>query len=125
MEFYTISQQQTTNAIADAVVVREVEIHSYDMNIANYEIMIAALPSEEWPSNMEQYRYARLSDVPDELDSTVSTYQYRDYLKNLLKTEKQERNKSVRIYEALISRIPEADRATAIAAAFARVFPNA
>lgn len=121
MSFYTISETNTNNAIADAIVVREMEVFSYDMNIANYEIMLATLPDDEWPENIVQYQRSTPDQVPDELDQIVSDYQYRDRIRSLLKTERLERSKSFRIYEALLSRIPEADRATAIAAAQQRL----
>ena len=121
MTFYTITPQNTVNAIADAIVGREQELFSYDINITNYEIMLATLPQGEWPENLAQYKRSTLDQVPDELDETVSQYQYRDRIKTLLKTERLERNKAQRIYEALLSQIPEADRATVIAAAQARL----
>ncbi len=121
MSFYTISETNTNNAIADAIVVREMEVFSYDMNIANYEIMLATLPDDEWPENIVQYQRSTPDQVPDELDQIVSDYQYRDRIRSLLKTERLERSKSFRIYEALLSRIPEADRSTAIAAAQQRL----
>jgi hypothetical protein len=124
MEFYTINQTNVTNAIADAVVGREQELFSYDMNIVNYEIMLAALPEGEWPENLAQYKRSTLDQVPDQLDEIVNQYQYRDRIKMLLKTERLERSKSFKIYEALLSRIPEADRSSVIAAAQARLAPQ-
>ena len=121
MTFYTINTSHTTDAVADAIVGREMEVFSYDMNIANYEIMLAGLPQDSWPENLVQYQRSTLDQVPDQLDQTVSDYQYRDRIRSLLKTERLERSKAFRIYEALLSRIPEADRATAIAAAQARL----
>jgi hypothetical protein len=124
MEFYTINQTNVTNAIADAVVGREQELFSYDMNIVNYEIMLADLPEGEWPENLAQYKRSTLDQVPDQLDEIVNQYQYRDRIKMLLKTERLERSKSFKIYEALLSRIPEADRSSVIAAAQARLAPQ-
>ena len=121
MTFYTINQQDTDNAVAEAAVGREMEIFSYDMNIANYEIMLAALPTDDWPEHLVKYQRSTLDQVPDEYDQQVSDYQYRDRIKSLLKTERLERSKAQRIYEALISRIPEADRATVLAAAKDRI----
>lgn len=121
MEFYTITQSNITETIADAIVGREQEIFSYDINIGNYETMLPTLPQGAWPENLVQYQRSTLDQVPDELDQTVSDYQYRDRIKYLLKTERLERNKAVKIYQALLSQIPEADRVTVIAAAQARL----
>lgn len=121
MSFYTINQQDTDNAVAEAAVGREMEIFSYDMNIVNYEIMLSALPTDDWPEHLAQYQRSTLDQVPDEYDQQVSDYQYRDRIRSLLKTERLERSKAQRIYEALISRIPEADRAAVLAAAKDRI----
>lgn len=120
MSFYTITSEQLTNAIADAIVGREAEIFSYEMNITNYEIMLTTLPTDDWPNHLVQYQYVTLDRVPDEYDATVSEYQYRDRLRLLLKTERLERSKSVKIYEALLSRLPEETKADLIAAAHTR-----
>jgi hypothetical protein len=69
---------------------------------------------------LAQYKAATLDQVPDEFDDIVSQYQYRDRLRYLIKTEKAERGKSFRVYEALVAQLPEADRDNLIAAAIAR-----
>jgi hypothetical protein len=121
MTFYTITQTQTTQAVADAIIGREIEIFSYDMNILNYEIMLESLPNDEWPEHLAQYQRSSLEQVPDNLVQMFSDYQYRDRIRILLKSERLERGKADRIYQALLSRIPEQDRATVIAAAQARL----
>lgn len=119
-DFYTINTEAKYAAIADAIVGREREIFSYELNISNYEAMLAALPDTEWPENLVQYKNVTLDRVPDELDEQVNSYQYRDRLRFLVKTEKLERSKSVRVYEALISQLPEDQRDALIAAAHER-----
>ena len=121
MTFYTINQQDTDAAVAEAAVIREQEIFSYDMNIVNYEIMLEALPSGDWPDNLIQYKRSTLDVVPDEYDQQVSEYQYRDRIRGLLKTERLEKSKAERIYQALISRIPEELRATVLLQAKERI----
>jgi hypothetical protein len=118
--FYSVSNADKYNILADNVIMREKEIMSYDINIANYTAMLAALPDDEWPSHLAQYKAATLDHVPDEFDDIVSQYQYRDRLRFLIKTEKAERGKSFRVYEALVAQLPEAERDTLIAAAIAR-----
>jgi len=118
--FYSVSNADKYNILADNVIMREKEIMSYDINIANYTAMLAALPDDEWPSHLAQYKTATLDQVPDEFDDIVSQYQYRDRLRYLIKTEKAERGKSFRVYEALVTQLPEAERDTLIAAAIAR-----
>ena len=118
--FYSVSNADKYNILADNVIMREKEIMSYDINIANYTAMLAALPQDDWPSHLAQYANATLDQVPDEFDDIVSQYQYRDRLRFLIKTEKAERGKSFRVYEALVAQLPEAERDTLIAAAIAR-----
>ena len=119
--FYSISNADKYNILADNIVMREKEIMSYDINITNYTAMLAALPQDDWPSHLAQYKAATLDHVPDEFDDIVSQYQYRDRLRFLIKTEKAERAKSFRVYEALIAQLPEAERDTLITAAIARL----
>ena len=119
--FYSVSNADKYNILADNIVMREKEIMSYDINITNYTAMLAALPQDDWPSHLAQYANATLDQVPDEFDDIVSQYQYRDRLRFLIKTEKAERAKSFRVYEALIAQLPEAERDTLITAAIARL----
>lgn len=77
------------------------------MNITNYEIMLAAMPQEDWPENIVQYKNATLDLVPDDLDQIVSEYQYRDRIRYLIKTERAERAKSFAVYNAMITRLPQ------------------
>ena len=121
MTFYTINESDAQNSIADAIVVREMEIFSYDMNITNYEIMLESLPTGDWPEHLAQYRFSTLDQVPDEFDQEVSDYQYRDRLRSLLKTERLERNKASRIYEALVARLPADQIESLVLAAKARI----
>lgn len=121
MTFYTINQQRHLDTLAEAVVHREQEIFQYDINIANYETMLAALPQDDWPAELVQYQRSTPDQIPDDLDATVADYQYRDRLRFLLKTERIERGKSFRVYEALVAQLPEEQRETLIMAAHARI----
>lgn len=121
MSLYTINQQKKYETIAEAIVGREQELFHYDLNISNYETMLAALPEGEWPENIIQYRTSTLDQVPDELDQTVTDYQYRDRLRLLVKTERLERSKSHKVYEALLSQLPEDQKESLIAAAQQRL----
>lgn len=121
MPFYTINQQKHLETLAEAAVIREQEIFQYDVNITNYEAMLTAMPQNDWPENLVQYRNSTPDQIPDELDQVVADYQYRDRLRYLLKTEKIERNKSFKVYEAMLSQLPEDQRETLILAAHTRI----
>lgn len=121
MTFFTINNTQLNDTIAESIVHREREIFAYDLNIANYEGTLAALPQGDWPAELIQYRNATLDQVPDEYDAIVTEYQFKDRLHYLLKTERAERLKTFKIYEALVERLPEADRVNLITAAVTRI----
>ena len=110
MSFYTINQSAKLEAVADNAFHREHEIFAYDLNIENYEAILAAMPQEDWPAELVQYKDATLDLVPDDLDQVVSQYQYRDRIRFLIKTERAESAKSFAVYQALISQIPESNR---------------
>lgn len=99
---------------------RERELYSYDLNIQNYTLMLADMTDQDWPEHLEQYRGKTADQIPDEFDAICNELNYRDRVTALLKTEKSEREKSRRVYEALLSQIPEKDRATLLQAAAAR-----
>ena len=121
MAFFTINDTHVTDTIAEAIVHREREIFSYDLNIVNYETALATMPQDDWPEHLVQYQTATLDQVPDEFDAIVSEYQFRDRLRYLLKTERAERLKTFKIYEALVARLPEDQVATLVAEAHARI----
>lgn len=121
MSFFTISNTQLSNTIAESIVHREQEIFAYDLNIVNYETALAAMPQGDWPEHLAQYQNSTLDQVPDEYDAIVSEYQFRDRLRYLLKTERAERLKTFKIYEALVAQLPSDQIATLVAAAQQRI----
>lgn len=106
MNYLSISPDDHKKNLADALVMRERELYQYEINITNYSAMLADLPIGEWPENLVQYRGKPLDQVPDELDAEVDALNYRDRLRKLLKTEKAERAKSLRVYQTILSQMP-------------------
>jgi len=88
---------------------REMEIYGYQLNIDNYGAMLSALPSEDWPAELAAFRAVKTEDLPHELTddqvAQIADLQYRDRLRVLVRTEKAEQNKSVRIRDVLKSQI--------------------
>lgn len=117
MTYLSIDAEERYTTIADAIVSREQEVFSYQLNIDNYTAMLAASSdlAEEWPESIAQYKNmnptALASVVPEDLLDLVNEYSYRDRIKFLLKTEKIEQLKSQKVLAALISQLP-ADRLT-------------
>ena len=101
--------QNTLNTLTQAAIGREQEISHYQINIDNYTVMLASLPTDDWPAEIAPYQGADVSvlphDMPEETVSLISDYQYRDRLRALLRTEKIEQNKVVRLLSALKAQI--------------------
>ena len=88
---------------------REMEIYGYQLNIDNYAAMLEALPAGDWPAYLEAFRTIKTEDLPHELPdeqvSAIGDLQYRDRLRVLVRTEKAEQNKSIRIRDVLKAQI--------------------
>jgi hypothetical protein len=121
MSFFTINNTNLYNTISESIVHREQELFLYDVNITNYESILAALPQDDWPDHLAQYKNSTLDQVPDEYDAIVNDYQFRDRVRYLIKTERAERNKSFKIYEALIAQLPADQLQSLVMAAQARI----
>lgn len=100
-----ITNQEHLNNLVAAAFNRELEIYQYQINVDNYAVMLAALPQENWPDDLIQYKEAAIDKLPESLDDdailAISEHQYRDRIRNLLRTEKVEQSKSVRVRDAL------------------------
>jgi hypothetical protein len=102
------NQEHLSNLIA-AAFGRELEIYQYQVNVDNYTVMLQSLPTDAFPEHLIQYKEAAIDRLPDGVDdetiNLISDYQYRDRLRNLLRTEKVEQNKAIRIKDALKAQI--------------------
>lgn len=114
-----VTDQEHLNNLVAAAFGRELEIYQYQINVDNYAVMLAALPQESWPENLVQYKEAAIDKLPESLDDdvvlTISEHQYRDRIRNLLRTEKVEQSKATRVRDALKAQIG-ADYDTFVAA---------
>lgn len=109
--------------LADAIVARTYEVYGYDINITNYEAIIASLPSE-WPDRLLPLRniapHDAVGQCPDEDIELLSELQQYDRASYLVKTEKVERAKAQRVLDALDAQLTGPGRDAAIEAAVAR-----
>jgi hypothetical protein len=99
---------QLKEALAENIVHREAECDQYQMNIDNYEIMIAALPSE-WPTELNQYKNMNPEQLVDAIESdadldTVVDLQLCDKLKRSVRLEKIQQRVAKCTCDALIER---------------------
>lgn len=118
---YTVKTSDHKAIIADNIVHRDREVFAYDMNITNYEALLAALPQEEWPEHLVQYKGLTADKIPDEYDDICNQLNYRDRIRGLLKTERAERDKSQRVLDVLVAQIPENELEAALQAAIQRL----
>ena len=88
---------------------REMEIYGYQLNIDNYAAMLEALPAGDWPADIEAFKMVKTEDLPHDLSdgqvAQINDYQYRDRLRVLVRTEKAEQNKSIRVRDVLKAQI--------------------
>lgn len=119
--FHTITEQDNSDTIAENIVHREREVYHYDLNIENYEALLQTLPTEDWPEHLVQYQGKTADQIPDEYDDICNQLNYRDRVRRLLKTEKQELAKAEAVLNVLLEKIPENERETKIAAALQRI----
>lgn len=100
--------EHLSNLIA-AAFHRELEVYGYQLNIDNYVSMLNALPADEWPAHLVEYKAATIESLPwgmsDEDIDAVGEYQYRDRLRSLIRTEKVEQSKARRVLDALKEQI--------------------
>ena len=104
-----ITTQEHLNNLVVAAFHREMEVYQYQINIDNYVVMLAALPQGDWPSNLITYKNSTTDSLPESLDdasvASIADYQYRDKIRNLLRSEKVEQGKASRVRDALKSQI--------------------
>jgi hypothetical protein len=125
MAFLSINEQDVLENTALNIVFREREIHQYQLNIDNYNFILSNLPQGDIPSDISQYIGSSTEDLPFFLSDTVfqqiTDYQYRNRVRDLIRSEKTEQNKSKHLLEALKAQIPADQLETLVAAALAKI----
>ena len=89
-----VTTQEHLNNLIAAAFYREMEVYQYQINIDNYAVMLAELPQDSWPSDLLTYKNTPTEALPEGLDDAsvglIADYQYRDRIRNLLRSEKIE-----------------------------------
>ena len=119
--FLTISESDNTDIISENIIHREREVYHYYFNIENYEALLETLPKGEWPETLVQYRGLSAEKIPDEVEDICNDLNYRDRIRLLLKTERQELKKAEAILNVLLEKIPKASREKAVGDALLRI----
>ena len=94
--------------LADHIIIRQDEVDQYQMNIDNYEIMVANLESE-WPEKLVNYRGMKPDQLVDSIKSdadldTVVDLQLCDKLKRSIRLEKIQQRTAKCTLDALTER---------------------
>jgi hypothetical protein len=104
-----ITTQEHLSNLVVAAYHREMEIYQYQLNVDNYTVMLVGLPQDGWPDALVQYKETAIDNLPQDFDDAkvglVADYQYRDRLRNLLRTEKVECGRATKIRDALKEQI--------------------
>jgi hypothetical protein len=120
-QLFTIQATETEGVIAENICHREQEFMQYQINIDNYTALLAKLPQEDWPEELKQYQGLSADRIPSEHQAQCNALNYRDRIRAILATEKQEQAKSEAVLDVLIDRIPQERRKAAIDAALLRI----
>jgi len=118
-----ITNAKRESDIADAIVSRTYEVYGYDVNITNYEAILAVLPSE-WPEHLENLRILHPHDAaaqcpPEDID-LLADLQQRNQISALIQSERVERSKAQRILDAMDAQLTGPGRDAALQAAVDR-----
>jgi hypothetical protein len=122
-----INTEKIIADLSDNIVMRSNEIYLYDLNIDNYEHIVATYTSD-YPDHMEYLVGVSPSDavancLPEHLEELAQIIQCRN-ASNILKTEIIERTKCQMILDTLVSKLhnitTDEEYDAAIAAAVAR-----
>ena len=118
-----ITDAQRIADLADNIVARTYEVYHYDVNIQNYEALLAVYPTA-WPDHLEQFRgmepHAAAAECPTEYIDELADCQQAERVSYLLKTEKVERAKAATILQVLKDQMPDDLEEEAIQAAITR-----
>jgi len=99
-----------------SVIQRDDEIFGYQLNIDNYTLMIASLPSV-WPENIIKYRGSDIAtlvaNIQDEEQITLAAdLIFYDKLFATLMTEKLEQRKAILVRQVIAIQIKELESCT-------------
>jgi hypothetical protein len=105
-----ISNAEKLASLADNIVARTYEVHSYEVNVTNYEAILENIGSIEISERMQELR----TMSPDEAANQATTeelellgqVQQFDRVSFLVKTEKIEMAKAQSVLDVLISQLP-------------------
>lgn len=105
-----ISNSKMISDLADAIVSRTYEVYAYDMNISNYEKMIATFNVEisDEVKALSEFSYQEaIANCPEDKIEEFANLNHYNHIKYLIKTEVIERTKTNNILEMLVSSLKD------------------
>lgn len=119
-----ISNEKRQADDADTIVMRTHEVYEYDRNIENYASMLTTLPTDSWPADLAHLQglaghEAAAMCAPDRVQ-VLATYQLRDQIAALHKSEQVERAKAAALLDVANARLTGPGRDAALQAAVDR-----
>jgi len=106
MQYRFLTQDQQDDIVATAMKNRETEHFHYQHNKAVYDEMLAILPNDDWPEEIQRFKDATREEIASSagsLSDMAFQYQYRDRLRLLAITEQCEATRVEAIYKGLES----------------------
>lgn len=105
-----ISNAEKLASLADNIVARTYEVHSYNVNVTNYEAILANIGDIEISERIQELRTmspdeAANQATSEELEMLGKVQQY-DRVSFLVKTEKIEMSKAQGVLDVLIAQLP-------------------
>lgn len=114
-----VTQDQQDDDIATAIESREQEVANYDLNVVNFQAMLAGYGhlGEMWPAKIKSFQGQNSHKVAEVLNDAdfelFAQYSHRDQIRVLLRTTHAERAKSAAVLGALENAVPAARLAAA------------
>jgi hypothetical protein len=102
-----IDQSDHELTLAQAILSRETEVYQYQLNVFNFETMLAGMADLIWPSHLLPYRGMGREELAknvlhDEDLDLAAELMFRDELRNRLRTEKIELKKTTLMLASLV-----------------------
>lgn len=115
-EYGGVVQADHEKQLAQSILMREQEVYQYQLNIYNFEEMLAGMAAilpVEWPENLLQYRSwdkdRLVATLDDQTLETVTSLLFRDQLRMRIRTEKIEQKKAQLVLYSLKAKVINAE----------------
>lgn len=127
-----ITQDDHDRNLAQSIEMREQEVYQYQINVNNFESMIASLGNLPvvWPAHLVRYkgltRDEMAAQIEDDADLEIASgLAFRDELRMRVRSEKMEQRKAKMVLDTLVNGCPDVAKIRAIIAQLKANRPNA